>query len=83
MYRLEWELEVLRRFTENQLNKQDQRRVMDSLDATDRLLTAKPLEIGESRNTPSQRVLIQAPIMLTINIDLRLQVVRIVDAKIL
>lgn len=85
MYQIQWEPDVLKRFTEafDQLNKTDQRRVMDSLDDTDRLLATKPMEMGESRNTPTNRTLIHLPVLLTISVDLRLQTVRIVDAKVL
>ncbi len=40
MFRIEWKKQVLRTFTQrfDQLSESDQNRVMDSLDATDRLL---------------------------------------------
>jgi len=60
MFRIEWKEQVLRTFTErfDQLNESDQTRVMDSLDATDQLLAANPLEVGESRTTQLERIII-------------------------
>jgi len=83
-YNIEWDLGILRDFTAywEQLSKSQQRTVMDTLDDTDRMLKSNPWEVGESRHTDSFRVIISLPLVLTYQIDNRLNIVRVVDAKV-
>jgi len=84
-YRIEWETEVLRQFTKafDLLSKPLQVKIMDALDETDRMLMVTPLEVGESRATASQRIMVHPPVILVYRVNLRLQIVTIVDPNIL
>jgi hypothetical protein len=84
-FRIEWRPSILERFADDwdQLDRNKQRRVMDALDEIDQLLFANPLEIGESRASSTVRILVHAPVLIVFQVDLRLQLVTIIGARIL
>ncbi len=84
-YQITWSPEILRRFTDewSKLGKVRQSEVMDALEGIDRQLLSSPMLSGESRDTDSHRVLILSPVAVIYRVDLRLQVVRIVQAQIM
>lgn len=83
-YRIEWRPPILKRFADDwdQLDRSGQRRVMDALDEIDQLLSAKPMEIGESRASSRVRILVHPPVLVVFQVDLRLQLVTIIGARI-
>lgn len=84
-YRIEWLPETLQQFTASWelLNKHDQRFVMDALDGVDYQLQNQPLAVGESREGPDRRVLVQSPVIVTYDVVSRIGLVTIHDAQII
>jgi len=84
-FHIEWQPATLRQFADewDQLDQARQREVMDGLDDTDQLLQTKPMLVGESRDVESKRILIHTPLSIVYRVDLRLQRVTIVGARIL
>jgi len=83
-FRIEWRRDTLRRFADelDQLDRIPQREVIDALRGIDRQLISTPMLAGESRDIDSHRVLIQPPVTVVYLVDLRLQIVRVVDATV-
>jgi hypothetical protein len=81
-YLLQWDDDALREFTQEweQVDREYQRQVMDFLDEMDFLLTTKPLEIGESRSSQTDRVLLYQRVVIAYHVDLRLHTVTILEA---
>ncbi len=84
-YQITWLPEILRRFTDewSNLGKVRQREVMDALEGIDHQLISSPMLTGESRDTDSHRVLIHPPVTVVFRVDLRLQIVQVVQAQIM
>ncbi len=84
-YRITWLPEILRCFTDewSKLGKSRQREVMDALEGIDRQLVSSPMLTGESRDTDSHRILIHPPVAVVFRVDLRMQVVQVVQAQIM
>jgi hypothetical protein len=64
------------------LDASDQRRIMDALDDMDLLLKKAPMDVGESRSQQNKRIFINIPLSVAYHVDLRLQVVTILEAHI-
>lgn len=77
-FRIEWARDVLSDFATvwDRLDPRRQREVMDALDDIDRMLMVSPTEVGESRVRTTERVLIHLPVVVSYQVNLTQQVVR-------
>ena len=84
-FRIEWRRDTLRRFADelDQLDRIPDREVINALRGIDRQLINSPMLAGESRDTDSHRILIHPPVTVVFRVDLRLQIVQVVQAQIM
>jgi hypothetical protein len=83
-FRIEWSPPILKQFADDwdQLDRNKQRHVLDTLDEIDQLLIARPMEIGESRVSSTIRILVHPPVLIVFRVNLRLKLVTIIGARI-